>query len=441
MKILIVDDDQDIRDIIEFSFRSEVACEITHASSGNEAIGILENSRDFSLVVCDYNMADGNGGKVFHYIKDKKLGSPFVLCSSDSRNEHEELRDEESIVGEIKKPFVFEGVVTVINNYQESYKSSKSIEKSDAAYLSVGLELLLKTKTLPCDMFVQLKNGKILKMFSQGDTFSNEEFDKYSAKGIKFLLIKREERKQYVDCFCDWIDKFLVNEEKSQGEKIFDAHATIILVVKELGLNEKIVKAVKRSVEEALNLFSESKDFKSLEKKLFKNSQNYLTLHSVAVSYIAVAILMETAWDSTETRKKLVLAGFLHDASIRVPDYEVGTFEKESNYVNFKEHPQQGQEILKKLKEIPPDLDRIILEHHERPNGTGFPRKLDGTQVHPLSAVFIFAHDIVDFVFYLKSEGQEVSDENIHRMLSINDYSIGHFNKCNEAFLEVKIFE
>ena len=48
------------------------------------------------------------------------------------------------------------------------------------------------------------------------------------------------------------------------------------------------------------------------------------------------------------------------------------------------------------MDEIPSDVDIIVLQHHERPNGTGFPKGLRSNQIAPLASVFIVAHDIVD---------------------------------------------
>ena len=66
-------------------------------------------------------------------------------------------------------------------------------------------------------------------------------------------------------------------------------------------------------------------------------------------------------------------------------------------------HGQKGSlakpsEYAKQFREIPPDVDQIIVEHHERPDGTGFPRGLFHSKVSPLSALFIIAHDILHYL-------------------------------------------
>ena len=42
-------------------------------------------------------------------------------------------------------------------------------------------------------------------------------------------------------------------------------------------------------------------------------------------------------------------------------------------------------------------MDTIVLQHHELPDGSGFPRGLYHHQISPLACVFIVAQDLLDF--------------------------------------------
>ncbi len=68
MKILLVDDDIDIREILEFTFTCEIEADFLHADSGQNAIEVLKNHSDISFVVCDYNMPNGSGGDVYKHL-------------------------------------------------------------------------------------------------------------------------------------------------------------------------------------------------------------------------------------------------------------------------------------------------------------------------------------------------------------------------------------
>ena len=53
---------------------------------------------------------------------------------------------------------------------------------------------------------------------------------------------------------------------------------------------------------------------------------------------------------------------------------------------------------LKYILEIPPDVSVIIEQHHERPDGNGFPNGINFKRISVFSSIFIVAHDFVKYV-------------------------------------------
>jgi HD-GYP domain-containing protein (c-di-GMP phosphodiesterase class II) len=60
-------------------------------------------------------------------------------------------------------------------------------------------------------------------------------------------------------------------------------------------------------------------------------------------------------------------------------------------------HPQRGAEVLKPLTAFYPDLAEGVLSHHERWDGTGYPRRLKGEAI-PLSARIVAIADSFDAI-------------------------------------------
>ena len=81
-KILICDDESDIRDVLEMILEVEFDIEVTHAVNGQDGISKLEES-EFDLIICDMNMPKANGADVYNYNKSKN-NYPFLLLSADS---------------------------------------------------------------------------------------------------------------------------------------------------------------------------------------------------------------------------------------------------------------------------------------------------------------------------------------------------------------------
>jgi two-component system OmpR family response regulator len=82
MKILIIDDHSEIRDIIRHYLEKTGICCCSECSSGNEAITMLEAGEKFDLVISDYQMPDGDGLDVMRYLLESKSKLPFILFTS-----------------------------------------------------------------------------------------------------------------------------------------------------------------------------------------------------------------------------------------------------------------------------------------------------------------------------------------------------------------------
>ena len=62
-------------------------------------------------------------------------------------------------------------------------------------------------------------------------------------------------------------------------------------------------------------------------------------------------------------------------------------------------HPQRGAEVLAPLNGFYPELPNGVLAHHERWNGTGYPRQLKGRRI-PLSARIVAIADTFDAITF-----------------------------------------
>ena len=105
------------------------------------------------------------------------------------------------------------------------------------------------------------------------------------------------------------------------------------------------------------------------------------------------------------TLYKLCMASIFHD--ITLPNDRLSTIrsldeleEQASDFTKnelelFRNHTIHAAQLVQKFRTIPEDVANIIAQHHEMPDGSDFPRKLQANGLTPLSCVFIVAHEIV----------------------------------------------
>ena len=85
-RILIVEDDKTISMGLEYYLKQE-DFEVEIANNFEECKKILENNLNFSLVLLDLGLPDGNGFDVFHYIKNlKNIPIIFLTAVDDEVN-------------------------------------------------------------------------------------------------------------------------------------------------------------------------------------------------------------------------------------------------------------------------------------------------------------------------------------------------------------------
>ncbi len=122
----------------------------------------------------------------------------------------------------------------------------------------------------------------------------------------------------------------------------------------------------------------------------------YTSGHQRRVALIGLAIARELGWG--EDRCRLVYqAGVLHDVGkIGIPSEILSKPARLSpwEYQLIKTHSQAGYEIFKDVPTLLP-IARIILQHHERFDGSGYPGGLKGDAIAP-EAHILAAADVFE---------------------------------------------
>jgi hypothetical protein len=80
----------------------------------------------------------------------------------------------------------------------------------------------------------------------------------------------------------------------------------------------------------------------------------------------------------------LAVGGLLHDmGKLSVPDEILGKPDtlSDEEFSVIKRHPEWGERLLRELGGFSPAVRRLVLNHHERLDGSGYPRQLSGKQL------------------------------------------------------------
>lgn len=122
----------------------------------------------------------------------------------------------------------------------------------------------------------------------------------------------------------------------------------------------------------------------------------YTLHHSVKVAVLSGVLATWLHYSETDL-KDVILAGLLHDiGKIGIPGAilnkpsSLTVVEREC----MQQHTLKGYEIIKD-KKYSPNVLAAVLQHHEKLDGTGYPRQLKGNDIHPFARIVAVA-DIYD---------------------------------------------
>ena len=176
-------------------------------------------------------------------------------------------------------------------------------------------------------------------------------------------------------------------------------------VVNRIGFTPEVQGLTKKTVNLALKLIGNSPALSPILTRLRKHQGKYITSHSLMLAEVSCAIAHRVGWGEPSVFMKLCFAAFLHDLALSdnvlaqfrtLSELKEAEFGPEAVHV-FRLHPIKAAEYASQFTGIPSDVDIILLQHHEQPDGGGFPRGLHHQQINPMAGIFIIAHDLLHF--------------------------------------------
>jgi len=124
----------------------------------------------------------------------------------------------------------------------------------------------------------------------------------------------------------------------------------------------------------------------------------YTAGHQRRTTDLAVAIAGEMGLSEHQI-KGVQMAGFIHDiGKISIPAEILSKPGRlnEAEILLIRRHPQVGYEILKKI-DFPWPVDLIVLQHHEKMDGSGYPQGLSGKETLVEARILCVA-DVVETI-------------------------------------------
>ncbi|RLW62373.1 MAG: hypothetical protein B6D73_20165 [gamma proteobacterium symbiont of Stewartia floridana] len=416
LKILIVDDVADNLSVLSSLLQAE-GFRVFAAISGNLALQALDTLVP-DLILLDIVMPEMNGFEICARIKERESlrNIPVIFISALDDPQDKVKAFSSGGVDYIGKPFQKEEVLARVKTHIELAGARDKLEtlvESRTHELLENQKRLKKTQQLARlgSWELDLVNGTLY--------WSDEVFNIFGLKPSEFVpgfeafleRVHPEDRESvkmtYLTAVKDKLAYDLVHRiVRNDNDDIQYVHELADHVINEDG---EVIRSI-GTVQDITNLVTLDKErqhylekFKnSLEKTVIVVSATlekrdpYTAGHQRNVSELAVSIAKELNL-SDDTISGIRLGSIIHDiGKINIPS-EILTRPGKLSDLEFemiKTHPLHGSEILKDV-EFPWPIAEMVLQHHERLDGSGYPNSLKGDEIL-LEAKIIAVADVVE---------------------------------------------
>jgi hypothetical protein len=216
-------------------------------------------------------------------------------------------------------------------------------------------------------------------------------------------------------------------------EALNSAHENVKYIINQLGVDRETVRLLKTINNRSLSLLGESPTIFAFVNEFKKNCSEEF-LRAILTNYIMSLVIDKFTWGSDQVKMKGALASFMCDMVLNKDDFQNLRDWKKGGELQdkVKSHPE---EISNKLKQnrnvVPHETITIIEQHHERPNGSGFPYGITTTKFNQLSAIFIvcqqFTEQLHESDYDYQKRTQIISDLQ-------NSYDYGSSKVFRKAF-------
>ncbi len=414
--ILVVEEEAEIADIICLFLGGHFSASFTILKNGEQAVEVLlTKGLQFQMIISDFNMANGEGKMLIEYVHKNFPQTPFMLVTRDPWNELTEFHSF-SNVGYVAKPFVDD---TLIAEADRLIKKCDLKPNREHQYVGISLQTLSNIKSVMHPLFIKLNEDKYVRFVNPGTEISKEDLTKYKQKAITYLYVERVQFNEFISKFRHKVLNDMVfkdiNFRPQEALELSTAVQEIVqAAAKTFGISPEIQELAIRNLELVKGLSEKITELDSIFQWATFSEMEYAFVHSVLICYLTTEVVTNLGIDSPYASEILALASCFHDMALEnhqvkneqrfIKAISLNSNINREDLLSVREHTEVTSKMVKSWTSCPAEVVTIIKEHHEKPDGTGFPSEKQAHQIHELSACFIVCEDLVQNYLELKDK-------------------------------------
>lgn len=213
-------------------------------------------------------------------------------------------------------------------------------------------------------------------------------FARLAENRITQLYIRDEALRDYTKYLTLNLEDILADSRLPAAEKanlLYTSAQTVLEEVFTRPITRETVEQGREVVHSTVTLML-SKDFAMEHLLRALSTDFYLYTHSMNVTTYSVALAMRAGFRDAPTLREVANGALLHDIGMSRLDPELRTNPgalTPPQWEMVRDHPGKGFRLLEPVGRLGEIALDIVLHHHERMNGNGYPDGLSGAEISP----------------------------------------------------------
>lgn len=283
-------------------------------------------------------------------------------------------------------------------------------------YKKVNLSFLLSEKYINYDIYLKLQK-KFIKYQNKNDIDENKLHElKY--KGVEFVFLNKNDYEIYIKNKFNNLSNFQ-NFNLKEKQKVLNEfqkdQKLLAKVMTNTGLvpSEKIVE-IEALKTKTINFIKSVESLKSLYEMFEKNHINSVIKKQIEIVFIT-ELLNKVPSVKKEYIEEMVTAILIFDCLLSEKEYWESLKKDEPQDLKIQNHP------IDIVQHIPKTMLRsfiigFIKQHHEKPDGSGYPNKIDCSDMNIFTASYIVVEDLVSQLL-IAGMKENIIDETIDNII------------------------
>jgi putative nucleotidyltransferase with HDIG domain len=258
-------------------------------------------------------------------------------------------------------------------------------------YVTLGLEEIVVGEPLPGAVYLYL-DMRFVTFRAEEDVIDRSTYERLELKKVKNLFILDTDREKF-DSWNQGVEPDLPEAVQEESKALNAVREDVHRKMMDIFQSNHPEKIVSETLGASKKLVDEVMKFPYAVSTLgqLQNYSRGMVDHSINVSVLGVYLAMQMGYSHTLILQHVGMGGLLHDvgkSQVQLKDDDDATVMDQK----IRAHPEAGLKLIESQQKVPNEVKMIVAQHHECYDGSGFPKKMRGSNIYDLARIVSIAN-------------------------------------------------